>query len=57
MNAPRSIDMLDTRLKALCDTILGATLAPGASIAILAGGTGYHYAYGIKSIGSNEPVN
>jgi CubicO group peptidase (beta-lactamase class C family) len=53
---PRSLDFLDTRLRPLCDAILTEACVPGASIAVLAGGMGYHHAYGVKSINTNEPV-
>ena len=54
--APRSFDLLDPRLKALCDAYLQAAQVPGASIAIVVGDRGYHYAYGLKSIATREPV-
>jgi CubicO group peptidase (beta-lactamase class C family) len=54
--APRSINLLDPRLKALCDAYLLAAQVPGASIAVVVGDRGYHHAYGVKSIVTREPV-
>lgn len=54
--APRSFDLLDPRLKALCDAYLKDAQVPGASVAIVVGDRGYHYAYGVKSIATREPV-
>ena len=53
---PRSLDLLDPRLRLLCDAYLQAARVPGASIAIVAGDRSYHYAYGVKSILTGEPV-
>jgi len=57
MTPPLSLDLLDTRLKPLCDAYLGSTHTPGASIAIVMGDKGYHYGYGVKSIATKEPVS
>jgi len=54
--APGSLDLLDPRLRLLCDAYLEAAQVPGASIAVVAGDRGYHYAYGIKSTLTGEPV-
>jgi CubicO group peptidase (beta-lactamase class C family) len=54
--APRSIDFLDARLKTICDAYLQAAQVPGASIAIVAGDRAYHYAHGVKSLRTGEPV-
>jgi CubicO group peptidase (beta-lactamase class C family) len=54
--ASRSIDFLDARLKTVCDAYLQAAQVPGASIAIAAGDRAYHYAYGVKSLRTGEPV-
>jgi len=53
---PRSLDLLDPQLRLLCDTYLQAARVPGASIAVVAGDRGYHYAYGVKSVLTGEPV-
>ncbi len=57
MTSPLSLDLLDTRLKPLCDAYLGSTQTPGASIALVVGDNGYHYGYGVKSILTREPVS
>ena len=54
--APRPIDLLDDRLRPICDAYLGARQVPGASIAVVHGDLSYHYAYGVKSVLSAEPV-
>ena len=51
-----SLDLLDRRLGALCTTVLQQAQAPGASVAVVAGDRGYHHAYGVKSVVTNEPV-
>ena len=56
MSAPRSLDLLDPRLRPQCDAILGATHVPGASIAIVVGDKGYHLAHGVKSVADDAPV-
>jgi CubicO group peptidase (beta-lactamase class C family) len=53
---PRPLDLLDVRLRPICDAYLGTRQVPGASIAIVLGDVSYHYAYGVKSTGSAEPV-
>jgi CubicO group peptidase (beta-lactamase class C family) len=52
-----SLDLLDVRLRAACDAYLAASRTPGASIAIVSGDRGYHYAYGVKSSSTGEPVS
>ncbi|MFA6442736.1 MAG: serine hydrolase domain-containing protein [Sterolibacterium sp.] len=56
MTSLLSLDLLDTRLKPLCNAYLGSAQVPGASIAVVAGDKGYHYAYGVKSIATGEQV-
>ena len=56
MTTPQDLDLLDPRLKLLCHAILGASLVPGASVAIIAGDRSYHLAYGVKSVRTDEPV-
>ena len=56
MAAPAPLEFLDPCLRAICDAYLGATKTPGASIAVVVGDRGYHYAYGVKSIETREPV-
>ncbi len=53
---PSPLDLLDVRLRPICDVYLGTRQVPGASIAIVHGDKGYHYAYGVKSTVSVEPV-
>ena len=40
MTSPLSLDLLDTRLKPLCDAYLGSTQTPGASIELVVGDNG-----------------
>jgi CubicO group peptidase (beta-lactamase class C family) len=56
MPTPLSLDLLDARLRPLCDAYLCAAQVPGASIAVVAADRGYHYAYGVKSVATREPV-
>ncbi|MFO1393367.1 MAG: serine hydrolase domain-containing protein [Steroidobacteraceae bacterium] len=56
MSTPLSLDLLDARLRPLCDAYLGAMQVPGASIAVVSGDRAYHYAYGVKSLATAEPV-
>ena len=56
MTTPRPLDLLDPRLRPLCDAILGATHVPGASVAIVARDTGYQHAYGVKTIARTDRV-
>jgi len=59
MTAPAKLDLLDLldpRLAPQCTAILRATQVPGASVAVVAGDKGYHFAHGVRSITSNEPV-
>ena len=53
---PRSLDLLDPRLRLICDAHRQAARVPGASIAVVAGDLGYQYSYGIKSILTGERV-
>jgi CubicO group peptidase (beta-lactamase class C family) len=50
-----SLDLLDPRLKPLCEAILGATQVPGASIAVVMGDKSYHHAHGLRSVASGAP--
>ncbi len=52
----RPIDLLDVRLRPLCEAILRDAQIPGASVAIVVGGRHYHLAWGVKSMLSAEPV-
>jgi len=56
IETPRSLDLLDPRLRLLCDAFLADAQVPGASIAIVCGNRDYHYAYGRKTLGSPAPV-
>jgi CubicO group peptidase (beta-lactamase class C family) len=53
---PRPLDMLDPRMRPLCDAYLAAARIPGASVAAVRDDTAYHYAYGVKSVLTGEPV-
>jgi CubicO group peptidase (beta-lactamase class C family) len=56
MPLPASLDLLDPRLRPICDAYLAVGKVPGASIAVVVGDRGYHYGYGVKSISTREPV-
>ena len=56
MQAPRDLDLLDPRLKPLCDAVLARSRIVGASVAVVADDVAYHYAYGSKSVETGEPV-
>ena len=56
MHPPRDLDLLDPRLKPLCDAILAQSRIVGASVAVVADDVAYHYAYGSKSVETGEPV-
>ena len=47
---PGSLDLLEPRLRALCDAYLSAGHVPGASVAVVVADKAYHYAYGVSSI-------
>lgn len=53
---PGRLDMLDPRLRALCDAYFDAGAVPGASVAIVAADQRYHHAHGVKHVGGREPV-
>lgn len=53
---PASLDMLDPRLRALCDAYFAAGKVPGASVAIVAADQRYHHAHGVKSVSEPAPV-
>ena len=53
---PRPLDLLNVLLRPICDAYLGTRQVPGASIAVVHGDMSYHYAYGVKSTQSAEPV-
>jgi CubicO group peptidase (beta-lactamase class C family) len=53
---PAPLDLLDVRLRALCDAYLGAGQVPGASVAIVAADQRYHHAHGVKHVGQAAPV-
>jgi CubicO group peptidase (beta-lactamase class C family) len=53
---PRSLDLLDPRLRPLCEAHLAASRVPGASVAVVAGDRAYHLAWGRKAITGDEPV-
>jgi CubicO group peptidase (beta-lactamase class C family) len=54
--APASLDMLDVRLRMVCDAYLIAAKVPGASIAVIAADKAYHYAYGINAVSHPRPI-
>jgi CubicO group peptidase (beta-lactamase class C family) len=54
--APASLDLLDPRLRALCDAYFAVGKVPGASVAIVAADQRYHHAHGVKRFGQPEPV-
>ena len=54
--APASLDLLDVRLRLVCDAHLRAAKVPGASIAVVAQDKAYHYAYGVISHAQPHPV-
>lgn len=59
MTRPASLDLLDPRLRPQCEAILSAGQVPGASIAIVMADqaySGYHLAWGVKSLQSGAPV-
>lgn len=56
LSPPAPLDLLDPRLRALCDAYLGAGKVPGASVAIVAADQRYHHAHGVKHAGGTEPV-
>jgi CubicO group peptidase (beta-lactamase class C family) len=53
---PASLDMLDVRLRLVCDAYFSAAKVPGASIAVIAADKAYHYAYGIKALSAPQSV-
>jgi CubicO group peptidase (beta-lactamase class C family) len=53
---PAPLDLLEPRLRALCDAYLGAGKVPGASVAIVAADQRYHHAHGVKVAGQDAPV-
>ena len=53
---PAPLDLLDPRLRALCDAYLGHARVPGASVAVVAADQRYHHAHGVRSIGHPDPV-
>jgi CubicO group peptidase (beta-lactamase class C family) len=53
---PAALDLLDPRLRALCDAYLGKGRVPGASVAVVAADQRYHHAHGVRCVGRPEPV-
>jgi CubicO group peptidase (beta-lactamase class C family) len=54
--APASLDLLDPRLRALCDAYLGFGRVPGASVAVVAADQRYHHTHGVRHVDRPEPV-
>jgi CubicO group peptidase (beta-lactamase class C family) len=53
---PAPLELLEPRLRALCDTYFQAGKVPGASVAVVMGDSRYHHAHGVKSVRSDERV-
>jgi CubicO group peptidase (beta-lactamase class C family) len=56
VNLPADLDLLDPRLKPLCRAVFDDARVPGASVAVVVADKGYHFAHGLRSIASADPV-
>ncbi len=56
MTSPAPLDLLDPRLRPLCDAILREAQVPGASVSVVVADRCYQHLHGVKSITSGEPV-
>jgi CubicO group peptidase (beta-lactamase class C family) len=53
---PASLDLLDPRLRGLCEAYFETARVPGASVALIAGDKAYHLAHGAISAGQSDAV-